>query len=59
MGSGVSHTGTTPVPVRQEPADDPGLAVERKKSRPTFLVEGEDDEVFGNHDLTAPPVIGE
>ncbi|WP_158075695.1 hypothetical protein [Actinokineospora bangkokensis] len=55
----MSHTGTTPVPVRQEPADDPGLAVERKKSRPTFLVEGEDDEVFGNHDLTAPPVIGE
>ncbi|MCG8919465.1 hypothetical protein L6E12_27195 [Actinokineospora sp. PR83] len=59
-GSGVGITGTTPVPVRQDAAEaDPGPAVETRRSRPAYLVEGDDDEMFGNADFTAPPVIGE
>ncbi|GGS52215.1 hypothetical protein [Actinokineospora fastidiosa] len=27
--------------------------------RPSYLVEGDDDEMFGNDEFTAPPVIGE
>lgn len=59
-GSGSAVTGQTPVPPRHqdaEPAAPPAPAPERK--RPSYLVEGDDDEMFGNEEFTAPPVIGE
>ncbi|MBM7772756.1 hypothetical protein JOD54_002960 [Actinokineospora baliensis] len=41
-----------------EPEELPTAKAQERK-RPAYLVEGDDDEVFGNAEFTAPPVIGE
>ncbi|SDC62796.1 hypothetical protein [Actinokineospora iranica] len=52
--------GSTPVPVHPAKTEpDPGLPREPEKRRPAYLVEGDDDEMFGTGEFTAPPVIGE
>ncbi|GLZ41690.1 hypothetical protein [Actinokineospora sp. NBRC 105648] len=56
-GSGGYSQGTTPVPPRP-PVDELPVVKEPRK-RPSYLVEGDDDEMFGNAAFTAPPVIGE
>ncbi len=58
VGSGGYSAGVTPVPIRQN-ADETVIPKEPERRRPTFLVEGEHDEMFGNEEFTAPPVIGE
>ncbi|WP_018682119.1 hypothetical protein [Actinokineospora enzanensis] len=57
-GSGGYTIGTTPVPARSD-VEEPPLAKEQEKRRPAYLVEGDDDEMFGNAEFTSPPVIGE
>lgn len=59
-GSGGYSTGSTPVPVRSND-DHPELPTvkDQEKKRPAFLVEGDDDEMFGSGEFTAPQVIGE
>ncbi|WP_253891244.1 hypothetical protein [Actinokineospora diospyrosa] len=58
-GSGGYVTGSTPVPVRVTEPDDLPIAKAVERKRPAYLVEGDDDEVFGNAEFTAPPVLGE
>lgn len=59
-GSGSGVTGQTPVPVRHaEPREQQPPKAEQPAKRPSYLVEGDDDEMFGNDEFTAPPVIGE
>ena len=59
-GSGSFHTGTTPMPLRAQD-EHPELPTEKdlERKRPAYLVEGDDDEMFGTGEFTAPPVIGE
>lgn len=60
MGSGSPGVGATPVAPRAR--EEGAEVVERRepeRGRPSYLVEGDDDEMFGNGDFTAPPVIGE
>ncbi|WP_104481988.1 hypothetical protein V5P93_001709 [Actinokineospora auranticolor] len=58
-GSGAYPTGLTPVAPKAPVGEEPPLAKDQVKKRPSYLVEGDYDEVFGNADFTAPPVIGE
>ncbi|WP_157440658.1 hypothetical protein [Actinokineospora inagensis] len=51
-------TGTTPLPPRATEPDEPPTTKDSARKRPAYLVEGDPDEMFGNGDLTAPPVIG-
>ncbi|MFC5290807.1 hypothetical protein ACFPM7_27475, partial [Actinokineospora guangxiensis] len=57
-GSG-TPTGHTPVPPRAADPEPPVPAAPPPPKRPSYLVEGDDDEMFGNDEFTAPPVIGE
>ncbi|GAA3055074.1 hypothetical protein [Actinokineospora globicatena] len=58
-GSGLYPTGSTPVPVRAVEPDGLPTVKDQVRKRPAYLVEGDDDEMFGNDEFTAPPVIGE
>ncbi|UVS81228.1 hypothetical protein Actkin_04985 [Actinokineospora sp. UTMC 2448] len=57
-GSG-SVTGQTAVPVRHHEPEPEAPPSPPPVKRPSYLVEGDDDEMFGNDEFTAPPVIGE
>jgi hypothetical protein len=49
----------TPVPVRHEEQVQLPTVKDVERKRPAFLVEGDQDEMFGTDEFTAPPVIGE
>lgn len=62
-GSGAYPTGGMPVPVRAVESGGEVAEVaapkEVERKRPSYLVEGDEDEMFGTGEFTAPPVIGE